>query len=69
MMNETTNKGEAMNDLFKSKLSAAELADMLYDLCVARGDRRVDAWYRADEFERVGRAALVREIEDNFQKA
>jgi len=62
------NESEMMTDLFKSKLSAAELADMLYDLCVARGDRRVDAWYKADEFERIGRAALVREIEDNFKK-
>ena len=51
-------------DLFNSSMSRQELANLYYDLLLARGEERTAAWAEADRLELVGRAALVRAIED-----
>ena len=51
-------------DLFNSSMSRQELANLYYDLLLARGEDRAAAWAEADRLELVGRAALVRAIED-----
>lgn len=50
--------------LFRSKLTAAELADRLYQTMIADGAMRQQAEQAADEAEWRGRAFAVRKLEE-----
>lgn len=52
------------DQLFFSKLSAWELSDLFYEIMVKTGAEWNDAFERADELARKGRAAVVRAIEE-----
>ena len=52
------------HDLFRSKLAAPDLADILYEVLENKGFGRGSAeWENVQHLQKRGRAALVREIE------
>ena len=52
------------HDLFRSKLAAPDLADILYEVLENKGfGRGSTEWENVQHLQKRGRAALVREIE------
>lgn len=52
------------HDLFRSKLAAPDLADILYEVLENKGfSRGSTEWENVQHLQKRGRAALVREIE------
>ena len=49
---------------FYGPMNARQLSDYIYDLYIADGAPVSEAWAIAEAFERLGRAACVREIEE-----